>query len=564
MDKCRDTGLIPSKWIAKMKKVSLSKHSYRPRWGRILRIREITKKEKEETLGDRSKFIKVFLKDLCDHCSLHGLAHIAHDGRKPYERVIWVLLTALATVGAYTFSADVWEKYKTSTTETVVETTQHGYANVAFPSVTICDVSRVDWARVLKLTPSDVPVANNDSMWKVRLLLEALSVITFGDFDEMVPLNSLNETMEDLKDINITGLLYKVMRPCSEVFLYLCWWRNKEFNCCDIFEIQKTEFGFCHAFNSDVSEQSIHFSNNYGLDSDPPYWLSPNGELRPRRTAGAGPWTGLRVTINVPKRQELPPDIVVKPGVLVMVGDPKAFPSGRSMVVTAGTFADINVWGDAKYPTPRVRKLAPSVRRCLYSFEKKSLENSRYVNKNCQQDCWQDHAVRFCNCSPDFLFISKDPTEYPPCDVDGLICLNDYNEVFNYEIPVTTQKEFYNDFGKGMNCDCLADCTSQQYLTEVTTSQNVNSTKEVQLDVHFRTHYCILYRSDTEFGWLELTVGIGGIAGLFLGGSLLSGAELIYFLTIRFFYHWQSQRHIERVPREAKRKLVFYIMKRPF
>lgn len=57
---------------------------------------------------------------------------------------------------------------------------------------------------------SDIPLMNNNSMWKVHLLLEALSIMTFGDFDEMIPLKNLNETMEDLNNINITGLLYKV------------------------------------------------------------------------------------------------------------------------------------------------------------------------------------------------------------------------------------------------------------------------------------------------------------------------------------------------------------------
>lgn len=57
---------------------------------------------------------------------------------------------------------------------------------------------------------SDVPVVDSKSMEKVNVLLKALSVITFGDFDEMEPLASLNETLDDLSDINVSALLYKV------------------------------------------------------------------------------------------------------------------------------------------------------------------------------------------------------------------------------------------------------------------------------------------------------------------------------------------------------------------
>jgi len=35
------------------------------------------------------------------------------------------------------------------------------------------------------------------------------------------------------------------------------------------------------------------------------------------------------------------------------------------------------------------------------------------------------------------------------------------------------------------------------------------------------------------------TVSFGGCAGLFLGGSLLSFIELIYFLTWTVYYHWR-------------------------
>lgn len=43
--------------------------------------------------------------------------------------------------------------------------------------------------------------------------------------------------------------------PDCEDFLKDCWWRNVPQNCCDIFELQKTEYGICYSFNSMVSEK---------------------------------------------------------------------------------------------------------------------------------------------------------------------------------------------------------------------------------------------------------------------------------------------------------------------
>lgn len=41
-----------------------------------------------------------------------------------------------------------------------------------------------------------------------------------------------------------------------------------------------------------------------------------------------------------------------------------------------------------------------------------------------------------------------------------------------------------------------------------------------------------MYRTDVTFGWLDLMVAFGGIAGLFLGCSILSGLEIVYYLMI--------------------------------
>lgn len=43
----------------------------------------------------------------------------------------------------------------------------------------------------------------------------------------------------------------------------------------------------------------------------------------------------------------------------------------------------------------------------------------------------------------------------------------------------------------------------------------------------------IRYQREVLFGWVDLLVSFGGIAGLMLGFSLLSAAEIFYYFTIR-------------------------------
>lgn len=52
------------------------------------------------------------------------------------------------------------------------------------------------------------------------------------------------------------------------------------------------------------------------------------------------------------------------------------------------------------------------------------------------------------------------------------------------------------------------------------------------VDLHYQSANIVKYRTDVTFGWLDLMVAFGGIAGLFLGCSLLSGVEIVYYVII--------------------------------
>lgn len=55
------------------------------------------------------------------------------------------------------------------------------------------------------------------------------------------------------------------------------------------------------------------------------------------------------------------------------------------------------------------------------------------------------------------------------------------------------------------------------------------------VSVEYLTWPIIRYKREVLFGWVDLLVSFGGIAGLFLGFSLLSGVEVIYYFTLRAF-----------------------------
>ena len=73
----------------------------------------------------------------------------------------------------------------------------------------------------------------------------------------------LDDDLEGLIDRmgqeNLTTLMRKVMPSCSE-FLRKCWWRGEEKNCTDLFDVRKTDDGFCCSFNTLDQTQNLDIS----------------------------------------------------------------------------------------------------------------------------------------------------------------------------------------------------------------------------------------------------------------------------------------------------------------
>ncbi|KAL1137933.1 hypothetical protein AAG570_009628 [Ranatra chinensis] len=370
------------------------------------------------------------VEEFCSHTTIHGLNHVAEKLFTPFERTVWCWLFLLAVVGASFCGNQVWDYYKTGSTATFVESTRYQYSNVPFPAVILCDKSRVHWPKALALTKHDLPEPFNVTKQKALVLLKRLGYVTFGDFDFLNQIRFSNMTFEEIAELNITELMLKVMRPCNEMFSELCIWRSLEYNCCRLFELQKSELGFCYSFNSDTSEISKSLSYGWAADGKE-YWVDAWGDKRPRRTAQLGSWGGLRFTVNVLPQSEMPPDgNNTTPGIALMVTDPKAFPMDSYVEIGSGQFGLVSVVGDALATEARVRSVLPQHRKCLFYQETDSTSpTGYYLEANCKTLCFQKYSIKYCNCSPEFMFFNNDDkgNKFPDCNVEGLLCLSRVN-----------------------------------------------------------------------------------------------------------------------------------------
>lgn len=73
----------------------------------------------------------------------------------------------------------------------------------------------------------------------------------------------------------------------------------------------------------------------------------------------------------------------------------------------------------------------------------------------------------------------------------------------------------------------------QYFMPTLSIVPESSKREEFCIHIEFLTWPIIRYKREVLFGWVDLLVSFGGIAGLFLGFSLLSGVEIIYYFTLR-------------------------------
>ena len=73
--------------------------------------------------------------------------------------------------------------------------------------------------------------------------------------------------------------------------------------------------------------------------------------------------------------------------------------------------------------------------------------------------------------------------------------------------------------------------------------------------IYFDSFGVTKYLRNEVYGWQDLIAFFGGIVGLCVGFSLLSGAELIYFFTIRLFF-WKKRKQAKTQDLEEELKKI--------
>jgi len=158
--------------------------------------------------------------------------------------------------------------------------------------------------------------------------------------------------------------------------------------------------------------------------------------------------------------------------------------------------------------TPEIRYLTQQQRQCHYGSKALTVNN-------CELQCQADRIFKMCKCLPWFLADGK----RNECRLSQYSCVK------------------LND---AMNCDCLLPCDHTVYTYDRIAASN--EIDKDQLDDDNRACRIVIiqwpyftYRKIIRFGYLEILISFGSIASLFLGFSLVTVIELVYYFTLKVY-----------------------------
>ncbi|XP_063531962.1 sodium channel protein Nach [Cydia strobilella] len=463
--------------------------------------RNVLKNEKEKQDGGISLFatsLRHQTTEFFNNSSLHGVRYIAEKDRPFCEKFMWFSFCSVGAVTTCIIIVSLWEKFQTNPTITGLDTDFHNW-EVPFPAVTICDLNPVDeelLQHYINTTWGDTPPSHAGDMLRWLTTLSFRTIVErakeFANDPELVGRGSeeMSPPAADPKKA-----VYSIVRHPDFLF-YECEWKGDSEECYDLLAPVFTEMGFCYAFNSRHAETSWPWQSQTESDSFAEAFIHETDAK----------WSFLFNSY----RNDTNIDIYIH-ATEEMAGLEQSAQHSWDRRVEKVSFSVKHT-----YTTEDARQLSIRQRRCVFADEQTLETSDIYTYSACMRQCRMQRSRASCRCVPHFY--PKIPG-YRYCTILELEC------IANHMTSITDVS----------GCACELGCSHTVYevekLTEVDTSKGPMST--TSLETEFVSWPMVRYKREVLFGWVDLLVSFGGIAGLFLGFSLLSGVELIYFFTLR-------------------------------
>ncbi|CAG9799851.1 unnamed protein product [Chironomus riparius] len=465
------------------------------------------------------------------------------NGRSNYVKILWIIMLCFSVFGLFYYVKECYEKLKVSPEILINEKLVNSRA-IPFPAVTICPPFGVK-KELLKDVVREYPTPfcyDFNALGSVKdLYLKSLNTSLKELFDAASP-----QISDVLDSCGLSG--YPYYFKCDHVYTRIL-----------------TNFGYCFTFNmlnfssifpEDITEDMSSYKKPYFKG-----WVEEVVDENDKESqlfyskANENAWTldawslekgyasknelvkPLRATLTQKLRtrtkQQFHDDFDICENVFKVIFHlPTEVPSSLNLAKEFGSSKSLSFSAHISKHDETLKQFPPEERGCYFEGEKKLKFFKSYTNNNCEHECMINYTLIKCDSVEYSMPRTKD---IQMCDDDLSICF--YNIFAGWPISFytnETNQELYPD----NPCDCMPSCTQIKYEfleKEVDRETESIGTKSITLNMNFESSQILITTHYVTYKLHNFICDIGGLAGLFLGFSLLSMFEMVLnFFAIMF------------------------------
>ncbi|KAG5667655.1 hypothetical protein PVAND_015629 [Polypedilum vanderplanki] len=466
------------------------------------------------------------ISSFANESSIHGIKFIFNPKSHKISRLLWTLSFTLSIFGLIYYSKSVFVKYN-SKPDFGVKIQQVAISKIPFPAVTICapffaSPEFANFNEIMSKITND-NATEKEIKYFIANLFACDSKFLGNLFLEF-----------NLTNFNIVELI-KESSVNRFKFLNICEFEMYRSECHEIF----TDRGICY------TENLQHFEtiyDNNSISNDFYFESNQNSETIWSLDRGYFDKSSQKIPFRANKKNIFTAIIAMKNS----IADNVCISNGKSFTFILHLPNEIPTFFHDQFSLPyeniktvtltatkfkadeELKNYSPKIRSCYFENEKKLKFFKSYTKNICDLECLANKTLEICGCVK-FSMPREEGT--PVCGLDKIEC---YLEVIDnwpeedIEAPCDCLKTC-NDIEYSIRYEKLSNSEHIEALIEKIEQENLKNGTITELFIGFKDHIVTEYETFVAYKLQNLIADIGGLLGLFLGCSVLSLIEIIYY-----------------------------------
>ncbi|KAL0829892.1 hypothetical protein ABMA28_003370 [Loxostege sticticalis] len=483
--------------------------------------------------------------------TLHGVKYIFEPTFSHKERATWIAIVVISIAFCAANIIKLFSKWTSTPFVNVIDSLPTPIWAVPFPTVVLCPHLHVklSYANVLKLGRQEEFFASlicPRMLHKNKTLSERLNFSQIDQLQKFI--------------LDATPSCSDLVKSCNWPAKHDTRWVTTD--CCKKYFMPIfTDYGLCYAFNSlplnGMTNDTLSWQRSFnrhanpgslqwGLDVGYPKVFPPDPSMQPLRVMVSGEDYGLGVELylNISEHQHACDGNSL--GFTVLIRSPTNHVYTSTVLrLPMDRMTTIEVSPITYKTDSALRSLAPDQRQCFFQNERKLEYYEFYTSSNCKHDIFVRESKKLCDCTL-YNWPRKNASE-PVCSTTkDFECIDFVKGKVEEQQIYAYYAECEEGKGSGEPASCHPSCNDVIYDSQVYYSDLIKEPGDpepvwgqpkkgelTQINVHFYEDMFLGQHRHAQYDDYYFAGAIGGLLSLFLGFSIISVAELVYFIVLR-------------------------------